>query len=136
MFEYNTRVNFYNCDPAGIVFFAEVFKFAHSAYEVFLTNLNLTKNYFNDDKIALPIIKTSAEYCKPLKTGDEIKIEVFVTLLKESSFELSYNIYNKDNELCCKVITVHVCVDKQTLKKVGLEKELSGLLLKELDCAK
>ncbi|MFH0736618.1 MAG: acyl-CoA thioesterase [bacterium] len=123
MFEYNTRVNFYNCDPAGILFFAEIFKFAHSAYEVFLTNLNLNKNYFNDDKIALPIIKTSAEYSKPLKSGEKIKIQLFVTQIKENSFEISYNIYDNSNELCCKVVTVHVCIDKMTSKKVGLDYE-------------
>lgn len=128
MFEYTTRVNFYNCDPAGIMFFAEAFKFAHSAYEVFLTSLSANKNYFNDDKIALPIIKTNAEYFKPLKAGDEIKIMVSVTQLKEKSFELTYNIYNNTNDLCIIVETVHLCVDKSSFNKIELDSELKNVL--------
>ncbi len=128
MFEYTTRVNFYNCDPAGIMFFAEAFKFAHSAYEVFLTKLSSNRDYFNDDKIALPIIKTNAEYFKPLKSGDEIKITVSVTQLKEKSFELTYNIYNNQNDLCIIVETVHLCVDKSTFNKIELDSELRGAL--------
>jgi len=129
MFEYTTRVNFYNCDPAGIMFFAEAFKFAHSAYEVFLTSQCTNKNYFNDNKIALPIIKTNAEYFKPLKAGDEIKITVSVTQLKEKSFELTYNIYNKNNDLCVIVETVHLCVDKSSFNKIELDSELRNVLV-------
>ncbi len=86
MFEYNSRINFYNCDPAGIIFYGEVFKFAHSAYEMFLQHLLTEINYFNHPEIVLPIIKANAEYINPLRQGDEIKITVSVTRLLEKSF--------------------------------------------------
>ncbi len=132
MFEYNSRINFYNCDPAGIIFFGEVFKFAHSAYELFLNHLLPETNYFNHPDIILPIIKANAEYLNPLKQGDEIKITVSVTRLLEKSFELTYNIYNKENNLCVIVETVHVCLSKHTFKKITLDENLKQkLLIKE-----
>ena len=78
-------------------------------------------NYFNHSEIILPIIKANAQYLNPLKQGDEIKITVSVTRLQEKSFELTYNIYNKDNNLCVIVETVHVCLSKLTLKKIPLD---------------
>lgn len=128
MFEYNTKVSFYNCDPAGIIFFGEVFKFAHSAYELFLNTIVPEINYFNHPELVLPIIKTSAQYLNPLKFGDEIKITVSVTRLLEKSFELTYNIYNKNNDLCVIVETVHLCVSKNTFTKVPLDNLLKDRL--------
>ncbi|HPN37217.1 MAG TPA: thioesterase family protein [Melioribacteraceae bacterium] len=129
MFEYNSRVNFYNCDPAGLIFFGEVFKFAHSAYELFLEHLLPETNYFTHPEIILPIIKANAQYLNPLKQGDEIKITVSVTRLQEKSFELTYNIYNKENNLCVIVETVHVCLSKSTLKKIPLDDNLREKLM-------
>lgn len=128
MFEYNSRINFYNCDPAGIIFYGEVFKFAHSAYEMFLQHLLPETNYFNHPDVILPIIKANAEYINPLRQGDEIKITVSVTRLLEKSFELTYNIYNKENNLCVIVETVHVCLSKSEFKKIPLEEKLKEKL--------
>ncbi len=129
MFTYNSRVHFFNCDPAGIMFFGEAFKFAHSAYEVFLNTLLPETNYFNHPEIILPIIKANAEYLNPLKQGDEIKITISVTRLLEKSFELTYNIYNKENNLCVIVETVHVCLSKLSFQKIPLDKNLKQKLI-------
>lgn len=128
MFTFKSRVNFFNCDPAGIMFFAEAFKFAHEAYENFLSNIYPEIDFFNHPDIILPIIKANAEYLNPLKQGDEITIAVSVTRLLEKSFELTYNIYNKENNLCVIVETVHVCVSKQTFKKIHLDENLKQKL--------
>ena len=114
MFIIKRRVNFYNCDPAGIMFYGNVFFFCHSAYENLISSLNLSFDYWNNDDFAVPIVHSSADYLKPLKNGDEIDIETNVTQLKESSFELSYSCKNEKGELCAEVKTVHVFINKQT----------------------
>jgi YbgC/YbaW family acyl-CoA thioester hydrolase len=111
------------------MFFGEAFKFAHSAYEVFLNTLLPETNYFNHPEIILPIIKANAEYLNPLKQGDEIKITISVTRLLEKSFELTYNIYNKENNLCVIVETVHVCLSKLSFQKIPLDKNLKQKLI-------
>ena len=132
MFTIKRRINFYNCDPAGIMFYGNIFFFCHSAYENLISSLNLPFDYWNNDDFAVPIVHSSADYLKPLITGDEIDIEISVTQLKESSFELSYNCMNLKGEMCAEVKTVHVFINKQTWKKTKMDAEIKEGLRQHL----
>ncbi len=77
----------------------------------------------NDDFV-VPIIKSTADYLKPLKYGDEITIEVSATELRESSFELNYKCSNQAGDVCAEVSTVHVLIDKKTWQKKELTPEI------------
>jgi len=124
MFTIKRRINFYNCDPAGIMFYGNIFFFCHSAYENLISSFNLAIDYWNNDDFVVPIIHSSADYLKPLVNGDEIDIEINVTQLKDSSFELSYACMNQKGELCAEVKTVHVFINKQTWKKTKMDDEI------------
>lgn len=124
MLKIKQRINFYDCDPAGILFYANIFRVCHSAYEELISSLGLTMDYWDNDEFVFPIINSSANYLKPLKYGDEVSIAVAVTDLRESSFELSYNCRNQRNELCANVKTVHVFVDKKSWQKKKLIPEI------------
>ena len=119
MFKTNLRVNFYDCDPAGILFFANLYKFAHSAYEQMMENFNLEIDFFDDKNYVLPIIKSDAKFIKPIKAGDRLEVTILVSTLKDSSFELNYN-FLQNNFVLAEVKTVHVCVDKNSFKKIEL----------------
>ncbi|MDP3831311.1 MAG: thioesterase family protein, partial [Ignavibacteriaceae bacterium] len=69
-------------------------------------------------------IKSEAGYRIPFKYNDEIRIEIKVSKLKSSSFELSYECFNQKNELCVEVKTVHVFVDKKLWKKKAMPGKL------------
>ncbi len=118
------KVFFYDADPAGIIFYSNIFKFAHSAYEEFMRSLKTEKNFFFDRDYVLPIIHTEADYLQPIKPGDELEIKLEVSRLKKFSFELSYTFYNSNKEITAKVKTVHVCVDKKNFKKIEMPEEL------------
>ena len=123
MFNTKIRINFYDCDPAGILFFANLFKFAHTAYEQMMESFKMSINFFDDDKDVLPILAADSKFIKPIKAGDNIEISISVTVLKKSSFELSYSFKNED-ELFAEVKTVHVCVDKSEFSKIEIPAEL------------
>jgi len=127
MFTTKSKIYFYDCDPAGIMFFANIFKFAHSAYEDFMKCLETEQNYFLNSNFVLPIIHSEADYLLPLKAGDEVEINVIVSQLKNSSFELSYNVYVSDKTVA-KVKTVHVCVKKEGFIKTELPEDLHNKL--------
>ena len=127
MFNTKIRVNFYDCDPAGILFFANLFKFAHTAYEQMLNDFEMNINFFDDDKFVLPILSADSKFVKPIKAGDNIEVSVSVTVLKKSSFELSY-LFTKHKELLAEVKTVHVCVEKNKFIKIELPAELYNAL--------
>jgi len=128
MFTVKRRINFYDCDPAGILFFAKLFEISHSVYEEMIDSFKFNMNYWNNEKFAVPIIKTNGEYLKPLKPGDEIKINLSVTLLKENSFQLTYEWVNSGGEIAATARTVHVFVDKREWKKVSIPDEINKKL--------
>jgi len=121
MFTIKNRVNFFNCDPAGIMFYGNIFYFCHSAYENLISSFNLDFDYWNNDDFFVPIVHSSADYLKPLKNDDDMIIEIKVTQLRESSFELSYDCKNQKEELCANVKTVHLFINKETWKKKKMD---------------
>jgi 1,4-dihydroxy-2-naphthoyl-CoA hydrolase len=121
------KIQFHDCDPAGILFFANIYKLAHNAYQEFLEQ-GLTWNYFEDGNVALPIIKSTAEYHKPMKSGEVFTVKLLVSNLKDSSFELTYLFYDNASDLYAEVKTVHVSVNKITFEKIKLSADLSQLL--------
>ncbi len=122
------KINFYDCDPAGILFYGNIFSFCHSAYEEMISSFDLKLNYWQNEEFVVPITSSNANYFAPLKTGDEVTIDVNVSELRKSSFELSYNCRNQSGDLCIEVKTVHVFIDKKSWKK----KELSPAIKKKL----
>jgi 1,4-dihydroxy-2-naphthoyl-CoA hydrolase len=125
MFTVKKRINFYDCDPAGILFYAKLFEINHSVYEEMINSFNLKINYWNNDEFVVPIIKTDGEYLKPVRAGETISINLTVTLKKENSFELTYVWFDKEGDVAAKARTVHVFVDKKNWKKIPLQNELN-----------
>ena len=129
-FIYKQRINFYDCDPAGIMFYGNVYRLCHSAYENMIQEFMPEDDYWNSTIFVVPIIKTEASYHKPFLPGETASVEVEVTNLKTSSFELSYNCLNSKNELCIKVRTVHVFVERSTWVKMKMPVQVSKGLQK------
>ena len=133
MFKHKEKINFYDCDPAGILFFARIFNLCHSAYEAMIESFNLEENYFNNNEYVVPILKAESHYHKSLRAGETVNIEIKVTNLKKSSFELTYFCKNDKSEECCIVRTVHVFVNKQTWKKVQMKEVIFKNLSEHLE---
>ena len=68
----------------------------------------------------------------PLTPGDTITVEVSVSQLKESSFELYYICRNADEKVTNEVKTVHIFVDKNKWKKIPIDPEVKQNLSKHL----
>lgn len=132
MYKFKKTINFYDCDPAGILFFARVFEICHSAYEALISSFEMKGEYWNNENFAVPIIHTEGEYLLPLTPGDIITVEVSVSQLKESSFELHYICRNADDKVTNEVKTVHIFVDKSKWKKMPIDPEVKQNLSKHL----
>jgi YbgC/YbaW family acyl-CoA thioester hydrolase len=124
MFNIKRKINFFDCDPAGILFYAKLFEINHSIYEDLIASFNFKFDYWHSGVFVVPIIKTDGEYLKPVKAGDEITINLSVTLLKENSFELTYEWFNAEGEMVTKARTVHVFLDKKSWKKIHIPEEI------------
>lgn len=124
MISLKKKINFYDCDPAGILFYGNIFHICHSAYEELVSTFKLGTDYWQNDDFVVPIINTSADYIKPFRNGDSVIVKLSVTDVRKSSFELSYECFNQDDTLCAEVKTVHVIIDKKDWKKKELLSEI------------
>jgi YbgC/YbaW family acyl-CoA thioester hydrolase len=124
MFTYKKKINFYDCDAAGVLFFARIYELCHSAYEAMIESFNLVEDYWNNEEYIVPIIKSEASYHKPIKYGETITVDIKVAQLKSSSFELNYECKNEKGEVTNKVRTVHVCVGKKDWKKKEMDNKV------------
>lgn len=101
------RVRFHEADAAGIAFFANVYVYAHTAYDELLRAGGLSLETVIARGAAIPLKKTSAEHLRPLPAGAELAVDIDVLRLGSSSFTLRHRIVSA-GELAAVVETVHV----------------------------
>jgi YbgC/YbaW family acyl-CoA thioester hydrolase len=132
MFIYKVKINFFDCDPAGILFYGRIYEVCHTAYEAMIESFSLKENYWNNDDYVVPIISSSAKYRVPANYYDTLTVEISVSILKSSSFELQYDCKNQDGDICVEVKTIHVCVGRTAWKKKELSVEIREGLQKHI----
>jgi len=132
MFTSKRKINFYDCDPAGILFYAKIYELCHSAYEEMIQNFGLNENYWTNDDYVVPIIHSEATYHKPLVYNSFVEIELSVSSISSSAFKLAYACQNDNGELCVEVKTTHVFVDKKTWKKKQIKDDVRAGLMQHL----
>lgn len=115
MFEYRTRVRMRNTDATGHLFFSEQFNLVLEAFEEFLEPI--------DAEEQMPIVHAEADYKKPLKLRDQLKIQLGIKRIGNTSFTVLYLLY-KTHEEVGRVIITHVCVDPLTKKPISLPLKL------------
>ncbi len=123
------RIHFYQCDPAGILYFANIYNIAHDAFEeLFLLkyiNLNDYKGYL------LPIVHSEADYKKPLRFNDIIETHMILESIGEHSFTFKYDIFNKSIGLVAATVKItHTLIETKTFQKVKLFPEIIEILNK------
>jgi len=126
------KINFYDCDAAGILFYARIYELCHSVYEEMIQSFNLKEDYWSNDDYVVPIIHSEATYHKPLVYNSFVEIELSVINLSTSAFKFSYNCINETGDLCVEVETTHVFVDKKTWKKKQIKDDVRAGLMKYL----
>jgi 1,4-dihydroxy-2-naphthoyl-CoA hydrolase len=116
-------------DAAGVIFFANYFIFAHEAYEVFLEKIGHSlRRIIEQESFLLPIVHAESDYHQMIRLEDEITIALNVNRIGRTSFTLTYDYFLEDQELVGRVKTIHVCVDKTTLKKKPIPEDFQQAL--------
>jgi 1,4-dihydroxy-2-naphthoyl-CoA hydrolase len=124
MYTSKRKINFYDCDPAGILFYAKIYELCHSVYEEMIQSFGLNENYWTNDEYVVPIIHSEATYHKPLVYNSFVEIELSVSSISSSAFKLAYACKNEYGGLCVEVMTTHVFVDKKTWKKKAIKDDV------------
>src|SRR5438045_7497717 len=92
-FSYHRTVRLADTDAAGVVYFARTLSLCHEAYEASLEAAGINLNDFlGGSGIVVPIAKSEAEYLRPLRVGDKLRITVSPELVSENAFALRFEV--------------------------------------------
>lgn len=96
------RIEWGDCDPAGIVFFPRYFAMFDSCTTALfsqvlgMSKFQFTKHYQFE---GYPMVDSRARFLKPCKFGDDVVIETRVVEFRRSSFDVQHRI-TLDGALC------------------------------------
>jgi len=91
------RIEWGECDPAGIVFYPNYFAmFDNATTLLFTAALGMTKYQFlaKYDCAGYPMVDTRGRFLSPARFGDDVTIETSVTEIKRSSFQITHLLKN------------------------------------------
>jgi len=130
-YSFTTRLQ--DTDAAGVLFFANLFRHAHNAYEAFMEELGFPLDcLIRDRQWHLPIVRTEAAYRRAIAHGDRIAVRVLVTEVGHSAFTLAYRFDNPAGQAVADARTVHVAVAPGEERSRALPAQLAGALRSRL----
>ncbi len=128
VFQTTKTITFRDCDPAGIMFFGNIFAFAHDAFEEFIQTTGYSySEWFATTEYMIPIRHTEADFRAPFLAGHTYDISVTVASFGETSFKMKYVFSNKGH-LHATVQMVHAVLDQKTKQKLTLPAILQARL--------
>ena len=128
-YRYSIRIPFQDIDAAGVVFFAHLFRYAHEAYEGFMTDIGHSLvDVIATGRYLLPLVHADADYRQPIRHGETITIDLAVKKLGESSFTLHYLCFDAEGNISAEVETVHVVMHPENKRPMPVPRPLSEAL--------
>ena len=128
MFTTRICVEFGDTDPAGLVYYPNIFHYCHVAMERFFAERCGVpySTMINEKRIGFPTVKSEAEFKVPIVYGDEIEITVDVVTVGTSSIRFRYSLRRVlDQTLCAEVEQIHVAMDLTMRKSIPIPEYLS-----------
>jgi 4-hydroxybenzoyl-CoA thioesterase len=101
-FTRTTRIEWGDCDPAGIIFYARYYDIFDVSTTMMLEHaLGMNKiDYLKAyDFLGHPLAETRARFLRPTRFGDEVAIETAIVSCGRSSFKIEHKL-SKAETLC------------------------------------
>jgi len=94
------RIYFEDTDAAGIVYYANYFKFAERARSEMMRQLGFeSSRMLQNDGVALAVKSCHADYLKPAKLDDLVEVKTRIVEVRGASMKGEQRIYREDEEL-------------------------------------
>ncbi|WP_417584677.1 acyl-CoA thioesterase [Pelagibacterium sp.] len=137
MFSNATRIEiqFGDCDPAGIVYYPNYFRFFDNATAALLSaafKMHKREWIARYGIVGIPMVDTGAKFSKPSRFGDVVEIRSDITDLGRSSFGVRHMLFNAD-ELAIHAHEKRVWVgrdphDGETIKSLPIPDDVRAAL--------
>ena len=122
-FSTRIKVRFGDADPAGLVYFVNLFHYYHVAMEEFFAaRCGISyQELMADERLGFPTVNVQAEFFSPLVYGDEAEVEVYVSRVGESSATFEYSLRRvSDGVLCARATNVQVAMNLDERRAVPI----------------
>ncbi len=127
-FKTQIQIKFQHADPAGIMYFAHIFSFAHDCFEEFVQAAGFSwGSFFQNKENLVPIKQTECRFEKPFLAGETYSVTVAVASFSTTSFVMHYE-FKKGRDVHAVVKMVHTCLDPKTYKKTEIPLSLKTKL--------
>ena len=106
------RIEWSDCDPAGIVFYPRYFTFFDASTSALIERaLGMTKHEYLRayDFGGHPLVNTQSRFLVPTRFGDTVTIETTVAEFRRSSFDVSHRLF-KNGTLAVEAFETRVWV--------------------------
>jgi 4-hydroxybenzoyl-CoA thioesterase len=111
-FTRSTRIEWGDCDPAGIIFYARYYEIFDVSTTMMLEHaLGMNKIAYLKayDFLGHPLAETRARFLRPTRFGDEVAIDTAVVACGRSSFKIEHKL-SKAGTLCAEGYETRVWV--------------------------
>ncbi len=122
-FSYTRTIRLADTDAAGVVFFARTLAICHEAYEEAIASAGIDlRNLLGAADVIVPIAKSEAEYLRPLRVGDKVRIPVVPAALSANAFAIRFEIVKlgPPEKVAARVRTEHVCTSLAKRERVAM----------------
>ncbi len=122
-FEWSRPVEFYETDLAGIAHFSNFYRWMESAEHAYLRSRDIE---LHSGGIGWPRVNATADFKKPVKFGDLIRVQVTVAEVRTRSVRYHFKfLINNDSEAIHALGEMtSVCVDLATMSAVEIPAEI------------
>ena len=87
------RIEWGDCDPAGIVFYPQYFKWFDAAAAALVAAAGFPRaDLVGKQSIVIPMVETRCRFLIPSRFDDELTLETTVTRFGRSSFDLQHRV--------------------------------------------
>ncbi len=99
-FEFSVDISWGHCDPAGIIYYPNYFRWFDAAYHAFLNNRGLDHRALTQalGTIGTGLIDVGASFKAPITYGDRLIITLTIEAWSEKTLRLAY-IGRRDEEI-------------------------------------
>ena len=107
----NIRIEWGDCDPAGIIFFPRYFAYFDACTHALLERAGCRQRDVQSEYgiLGFPLVDTRARFIVPTRYDDDVVVESGVTKFGRTSFQIQHQLY-KEDVLAVEAFETRVCV--------------------------
>lgn len=106
-------VSFHDCDPMGVVWHGNYFRFFEVAREALLRSINYSYAEMAASGYVWPVVDTRVKYRHPLRCEEMIRVSARITEF-ENRLRIDYEVRNAAGQITTKAHTLQVAVEQES----------------------